>query len=70
MPKAKTQERATFDLWPEAGRRLGLSRTSTYAAANRGDIPGLIRIGRRWLVSRVALERVLNAGNAGQHGER
>ena len=34
---------------PEAGRLLGLSRASAYAAAKRGEIP-TIPIGRRLLV--------------------
>lgn len=36
-------------LWPDTGEQAGLSRTATYAAARRGDIPA-IRIGGRWLV--------------------
>ena len=42
----------------EAGRYLRLSRGSAYEAARRGDIPTL-RIGRRLLVPRVALEKLL-----------
>lgn len=46
----------------EAGRRLGLSRPSSYAAAKRGDIP-TIKIGRRLLVPKSALAKLLaNAG--------
>ena len=26
-------------LWPDAGKRLKLSKTATYAAAHRGEIP-------------------------------
>lgn len=51
-------ERRTFDLWPAAGRMLGLSRSATYAAAKRGDIPTL-RIGGRILVPIAALERLI-----------
>jgi len=48
----------------EAGRYLRLSRGSAYEAARRGDIPTL-RIGRRLLVPRGALERLLaSAGKA------
>jgi excisionase family DNA binding protein len=53
-----TTERLTYDLWPEAGERLGLSRNGTYDAAKRGDIP-IIRIGKRILVPKAALERLL-----------
>jgi len=47
---------------PVAGKRLGLSRGASYDAAKRGDMPGLIRIGRRLMVSKVALERALAEG--------
>ncbi len=43
---------------PEAGRDLGLSRNSAYAAAARGEIP-TIRIGRKLRVPVQALERML-----------
>ncbi|RMF09398.1 MAG: DNA-binding protein [Alphaproteobacteria bacterium] len=42
----------------EAARILGLGRSSAYEAVRRGDIPSL-RIGRRILVPRAALERLL-----------
>jgi excisionase family DNA binding protein len=42
----------------EAGRILGLGRTTAYAAAKRGDIP-TISIGRRLLVPVDRLERLL-----------
>ena len=42
----------------EAARMLGLSRNGAYEAAARGDLP-VIRIGRRILVPRIALERLL-----------
>ena len=61
--KTQNIERRTLNLWPDTGQRLGLSRQSTYAAAKRGDIP-TIRIGDRILVTRAALERLLNG--AGQ----
>jgi excisionase family DNA binding protein len=42
----------------ETGEVLGLSRAGIYAAANAGHIP-LIRIGRRMIVLRFALEKML-----------
>ena len=42
----------------EAASQLRISRGSAYEAARRGDLPTL-RIGRRLLVPRVALERLL-----------
>jgi excisionase family DNA binding protein len=42
----------------EAGKMLQLSRPSAYLAVKRGQIP-VIRVGRRVLVPRIALERML-----------
>ena len=46
-----------------AGRLLGLSRNSAYAAVAGGELPSL-KIGRRILVPRDALQRLLEG--AGQ----
>ena len=51
-----------MNLWPDAGQQLGLSKNATFEAAHRGEIPGAFRIGKRWLVSRSALERFLESG--------
>jgi excisionase family DNA binding protein len=45
---------------PEAARLLGVSRMSAYSAVRTGEIPS-IRIGRRVLIARAALERLLGA---------
>jgi excisionase family DNA binding protein len=45
----------------EAARRLGISRALAYEAANRGELP-VCRIGRRVLVPRAALLRLLEDG--------
>jgi predicted DNA-binding transcriptional regulator AlpA len=58
-------ERRTINLWPDAGRALGLGKYATYGAAERGDFPGAIRIGGRWLVLREPFERVLKGENRG-----
>ncbi|HLF76658.1 MAG TPA: helix-turn-helix domain-containing protein [Dehalococcoidia bacterium] len=50
-------ERLTLDV-PEAARLLGLSRDAAYQAIERGEIPHL-RIGRRILVPRFALSRMI-----------
>ena len=50
-------ERLTYSV-PEAARVLGLSRMAAYQAVSEGTIPA-IRIGRRILVPRRALERLL-----------
>lgn len=43
----------------EAGRLLGISRGLAYLLVNRGDIPS-IRLGRRIVVPRRALDRLLD----------
>ena len=48
----------------EAARILGISRSTAYLAVHRGELP-VLRVGRRLLVSRIALERMLI-----QSGER
>jgi excisionase family DNA binding protein len=50
-------ERQTITV-EEAARLLGIGRTSAYLAVRRGDLP-VVRIGRRYVVPRVALERML-----------
>jgi excisionase family DNA binding protein len=45
----------------EAARALGISRAFAYEAIKRGEIPH-VRIGRRVLVPRGALERMLDVG--------
>lgn len=52
----------------EAGRRLGVSKNTAYAAAKRGEIP-TIKIGKRLLVPLAAFERMLETGNQNQGGE-
>jgi excisionase family DNA binding protein len=43
----------------EVAQILGTGRNSTYQAAKRGDLP-VIRIGRRLLVPRAALDKLLS----------
>ena len=50
-------ERKTLSI-EDAGKVLGLSRASAYAAAQSGALP-CIRLGRRLLVPKAALERLL-----------
>ena len=44
----------------EAATLLGISRAFAYESVNKGEIPS-IRIGRRILVPKVALHRLLGA---------
>ncbi len=59
QPRSGSTQRQTFNLWPETGRILGLSRGATFQAARRGQIP-TIRIGRRLLVSKATLAKLLD----------
>jgi excisionase family DNA binding protein len=51
--------RSTFSVEEAGCEILGLSKCSAYAAANNGSLP-TIRVGRRLLVPRLALERLLD----------
>ena len=59
--------RATYTI-EEAAELLGIGRSSAYRAARDGQIPA-IRLGRRLLVPKVALERLLNGMSANQAGQ-
>jgi len=56
--------RSTFTV-EETAEILGLSRCAAYAAAKKGEIP-VVRIGRRAIVPRVALERKLAGASPGE----
>jgi hypothetical protein len=56
---AKWDDRDAFTI-EEAGEILLISRGSAYAAAKTGDLP-VISVGRRRIVPRLALERLLGA---------
>jgi excisionase family DNA binding protein len=56
-------ERMTISV-EEAALQLGIGRNLAYELARRGELPGAIRLGRRILVSKKALESFL----AGQSG--
>jgi hypothetical protein len=55
----KWDGRSTFSI-EEAGEILGLSRSAAYEAAKDGGSLPTIQIGRRKIVPRLALERLLN----------
>jgi excisionase family DNA binding protein len=57
-PARTAPERETLNV-EEAGRILGLGRDAAYRAARTGQLP-VLRIGRRLLVSRTALRRMLD----------
>jgi excisionase family DNA binding protein len=55
--------RLVYDLWPEVGQMLGLTRNGAYEAAKRGDIP-VIRIGKLIKVPKAAFDRMLTEAGA------
>jgi excisionase family DNA binding protein len=59
---AKQEIRRTYDI-EEAARLLGIGRNQGYEAARRGDIP-TIKMGKRLLVPKAALDRLLEGGKA------
>jgi excisionase family DNA binding protein len=54
----RDDDRLTYSL-AEAAERLGISRWLAYEAAHRGELP-VCRIGRRMVVPRAALLRLLD----------
>lgn len=57
----RDQQRDTLTV-DEAAARLGIGRNAAYDAIHRGELPAL-RIGRRLLVPRAALERMLDGAS-------
>ena len=43
----------------EAALQLGIGRSLAYDLARRGELPGVLRLGRRLVVSRAILEQAL-----------
>ena len=56
-------ERRTWTL-EEAAVLIGCSRSLLYAEAKRGNLPGLIRLGDRLLMSREAVDRLLEGASS------
>ena len=56
------KERLTVTV-DEAAQAIGVSRVSLYNAINRGEFTSVLRIGKRILIPKAALEKLLaNAG--------
>ena len=53
-----SEQSLVLNVWPDVGRALNLSRATTYSLVNQGVIPS-IRLGRRIVVPRKALEELL-----------
>jgi excisionase family DNA binding protein len=56
----EASERQTYDV-EEAAKILGIGRNQAYDAVKRGEIP-TIKIGKRLLVPKVALDRLVSEG--------
>jgi excisionase family DNA binding protein len=54
---------------PEVARLLGISKDSAYEAAHRGELPVRL-IGRRMLIPRAALLRLLDGSHLPEQAER
>lgn len=61
---SQDSERLTVTV-EEAAELLGIGRNSAYAAVDRGELPS-VRIGRRLLIPRAALERMLREADERQ----
>lgn len=48
-----------WDVWPDVGKMLNLSKTTTWKYVHDGTIPS-IRIGGRYLVPKSALQALLS----------
>ena len=44
----------------EVSKELGLTRNLIYRQARTGKMPGWVRIGDRWIISRFNLDRFIN----------
>jgi len=52
----------------ETAKCLGIGRNSAYEAIARGEIP-VVRVGKRLLVPKAALEKLLAAGQSKKNGD-
>ena len=60
METEQVVESATMNV-EEAAARLGVGRGLAYSLAAKGQLPGVLRLGRRIVISRKALDRFLEA---------
>lgn len=58
MNEEKSATPLTYTV-PEAAALIGLCKTAFYAAVRKGEVPSL-KIGRRIVIPRAALDRLLN----------
>lgn len=60
-----TGERPTLSV-EDAAKALGIGRNLAYALARKGELPGVLRLGARYVVRRAVLEGVLRGEDAGR----
>jgi excisionase family DNA binding protein len=65
---APGEGRLTFTV-EQAAALLGISKSTAYESAHRGELP-VLRFGRRLVVTRATLERLLDVGLDGSSNER
>ena len=53
----------------ETAKALSIGRNSAYQAIARGEIP-VVKIGKRLLVPKAALEKLLSAGRSKKNGDK
>ena len=58
MQSLAPPERRTMSV-EEAAIALGIGRTTAYALARAGQLPGVLRFGRRLVISRAAVDQLL-----------
>lgn len=61
LPRHPTIDKRLCITVPEAAAMLGLSRNFTYELVKQGKLP-VIKFGKRLLIPRVALEKMLEKG--------
>ena len=64
MTQVTKVETATVSV-SDAAELLGIGRNLAYELARRGELPGALRLGRRIVVSRKALDVFLDGGRNG-----
>jgi excisionase family DNA binding protein len=62
-PEQSNTESLVWNVWPDVGKRLNLSKTTTWKMIHTGQIPS-IRLGKRYVVPKAALERLISGQEA------
>jgi excisionase family DNA binding protein len=59
----EAHESLVWNVWPDVGKRLNLSKTTTWKMIHTGQIPS-IRLGKRYVVPKAALEKLISGQEA------